>query len=212
VTVWTPGYTDVTHVGIADRLLPFFSQRTSQFGGESLTTDLSPSDTHQGSASSERGDALAADGTTTQRDITALLEAAMQAGDVQIFIQMVDRIDWSQQSPADFVSAVHLALAAGAHLTARQLAIQGHRLYPEHPDLDKMAYILAPSQAQVVKRPPHQTPGTPNFDWLREHSAHYRGMWVALREGQLLAAAPTVRELKNKLDLTNKGIFFARVP
>jgi hypothetical protein len=39
-----------------------------------------------------------------------------------------------------------------------------------------------------------------NRQWLKEHRAKYRGKWVALQKGHLLAEAPSANELIQKLD------------
>lgn len=38
-----------------------------------------------------------------------------------------------------------------------------------------------------------------DYDWLREHAREYRGQWVALQDGQLLAVSPTLREISEKV-------------
>jgi hypothetical protein len=39
-----------------------------------------------------------------------------------------------------------------------------------------------------------------NRKWLKDHRLQYRGKWVALQEGHLLAEAPSANELIQKLD------------
>lgn len=39
-----------------------------------------------------------------------------------------------------------------------------------------------------------------NRKWLKEHRLQYRGKWVALQKGHLLAEAPSANELLQKLD------------
>jgi hypothetical protein len=39
-----------------------------------------------------------------------------------------------------------------------------------------------------------------NRQWLKEHRLQYRGKWVALQKGHLLAEAPSANELIQKLD------------
>ncbi len=218
MTVWTATYDDVTHVGIGDRLFRVFGQGESQTVAGSVTTDRSPGNHHQRRATAlspagsdtedERRDAFTVDGTTTQHDLTALLETAVQADDVHAFMEIVERIDWTRQSPADVVSAVHLALSVGAHLAARHLAMQGHHLHPDHEELDKMATILAPPTVRPSSRPADPS-GRLNFEWLEEHAAEFHGEWVALKDGELVAHAPTARALREQLP-TVRGLFLAR--
>ena len=129
--------------------------------------------------------------------------------DESAFVQATSEIDWSQRPAADFARAVRLALAAGAHLTARELADHGHRLRPNHDDLAKMARILAPPRVVRANLPPDSSVRA-NLEWMRAHAAGYRGRWVALKDGALLASAPTARELRDRLPTTD-GLFLTRV-
>lgn len=38
-----------------------------------------------------------------------------------------------------------------------------------------------------------------DYDWLREHARKYMGQWVALHDGQLLAASATLRDISEKV-------------
>jgi len=145
----------------------------------------------------------------TEAHLSLLMEAA-QTGDAATFIQVSQKIEWSQRSAADFITAIHLALATGAHLTARELTTKGVRMYPEHPELQKMAHILAPPKVKVSKRASGAS-RRKDFAWLKQHSAQYRGQWVALKDGELVAAAATLPELKAQV-ASPKDIFLARVP
>ena len=89
------------------------------------------------------------DATAEGQDGIPLLERAARAGNEVAFVQAARQIDWLRRPAADFAQAVRLALAAGAHLLARNLAERGDGLYPGHPELQKMARILAPPR--IVK-------------------------------------------------------------
>jgi hypothetical protein len=82
------------------------------------------------------------DATEDTGDGMAALAIAAETGEEAAFVRAVNKIDWLQRPAADFVRAVHLALATGAHLFARNLAAQGARLHPDYLELQKMAYIL----------------------------------------------------------------------
>lgn len=143
------------------------------------------------------------------RDSIDILEIVAEAGDETAFVQAASEIDWSQRPATDFARAVRSALAAGAHLLARKLADYGHRLYPNHEELAKMAHILAPPRAMRAHLPPEPSVRA-NLEWMRAHAVEYQGQWVALKDGVLLATAPTARELKDKLP-TTYGLFLTRV-
>jgi hypothetical protein len=139
----------------------------------------------------------------------AILKIAAEAGDETAFVQAVSEIDWSQRPATDFAQAVHLALAAGAHLLARDLAERGHCLYPQHKELGKMAHVLAPPRVARTGLPPDPS-GRANAEWMHSYAATYQGQWVALKDGSLVASAPTAHELKERLP-TTRGLFLTRV-
>ena len=43
------------------------------------------------------------------------------------------------------------------------------------------------------------TDRTLDYQWIRDHAQDYRGQWVALDNGQLLGAAPSLRELLDRV-------------
>jgi hypothetical protein len=152
----------------------------------------------------------ALDATEDSGDGIAMLEIVAEAGNNETaFVQAASEIDWSRRPAADFARAVRLALAAGAHLLARNLATQGARLYPDHAELGKMARILAPPRVVRADLPPVPSLQA-NQDWLRAHSDGYRGQWVALRDGIFLAAAATARQLRAHLKSID-GVLITKV-
>ena len=132
-------------------------------------------------------------------DGIAALEIAAEVGDETAFVQAASEINWLQRPAADLARAVRLALAAGAHLLVRNLAAQGAKLHPDHLELRKMAHVLAPPRVVNADIPP--TPSVrPNQAWLRNHADEYKGQWVALQEGTLLATGATAREVWDCLE------------
>lgn len=114
------------------------------------------------------------------------------------FATYVHGIDWERQAPEAFVRVIEQALEHGANEIAMRLAAQGTALHPEHARLAAIAQVLAPA----VIRPAPAFPTNSLADaqpWLREHAAQYRQQWVALAQGQLLAAAASLRELRVQL-------------
>jgi hypothetical protein len=80
---------------------------------------------------------LASTGTTHDAPSTALaaMSAAAAAQDENAFLAACSLVDWQQCDAADFETAIHLALAAGAHLAARRLAAEGAARHPAAPYL-----------------------------------------------------------------------------
>ncbi|MBL7184655.1 MAG: hypothetical protein ISS50_09435 [Anaerolineae bacterium] len=151
----------------------------------------------------------ALDATEDSENVMAVLEIAAEAGNEATFVRVTSGIDWMQRPANDFVRAVRLALAAGAHLLARNLASQGARLYPDHSELRKMAHILDPARVVNANIPP--TPSVrANRVWLRDHAYEYKGQWVALQEGTLLATGATARGVWDRLESTD-GVMLTKV-
>lgn len=143
------------------------------------------------------------------RDILAALRAAAAAGDERAFLLAEAQISWQRRPAADFLQAIQFALSAGAHRSARKLAAQSAIRYPKHTELQKYARVLAPPRVTVSPLPPD--PGLKaNRDWLMDHGDEYRGQWVALRSGQLLAVAASLKELTEEIDESD-GMLLTRV-
>ncbi len=122
------------------------------------------------------------------------------------FILSFQRIDWSTRPVEEIVEGVHLALEVGAHLLARNLAMANAPRFPDHPELQKMAHILAPPRVTVLDTPPDPS-HKGNMTWLKNHWEAYRGKWVALRGGELLAEADSASALWDQVgDVRNTNI------
>jgi hypothetical protein len=113
------------------------------------------------------------------------------------------------ESPADFIHAIQTALESSDRETAQQLSIQAVKHYPQHEEILKYAHILAPPKVTVEKRLPDRDPEV-NQDWIKQNRTQYRGQWVALRNGQLLASASSIDRLVEQLS-DKKGVFLTRV-
>lgn len=138
-----------------------------------------------------------------------LLLSLAAAGNEGQFASVVQAIDWTQRPPEAVIAAIQLALSTGAHTTARRLAVSGAERYPDRPDLQKYARILAPPrlvQRGLPTRPDLYT----NREWIRQHAGQYRGQWVALRNGQLLATADSFEALANQF-ADHTGILLTRL-
>lgn len=67
----------------------------------------------------------------------------------------------------------------------------------EDPALQALRRALAPPFVRTSSR--LGVDRSREFAWLREHAREYRGQWVAINENGLVAAAPTLRELRERL-------------
>jgi hypothetical protein len=139
----------------------------------------------------------------------AAMAAATIAQDEDAFLAASRLVDWEQSDAATFETAIHLALAAGAHLAARQLATQGAALHPSAPYLQKAARILAPPQV-VSRRPASNHARSTNKLWLAANRERYQDQWVALRQGELLGSNPQLNVLSERFG-TGPDIVYVRV-
>lgn len=142
-------------------------------------------------------------------DVMAPLQACAARGDERAFISAYQAIDWQTRSPGDHVMAINLALTAGAHLAARNLALQAAKLFPSHPEIQKYARVLAPPTVTKSSLPIDPSVRA-NRDWLSKYGDSYRGRWVGLRNGQLLGSASSLEALAEKIGDTN-GVLLTKV-
>lgn len=60
-----------------------------------------------------------------------------------------------------------------------------------------MTKTLVGSPVRKSSRPVRDT--SRDWEWINEHADEYRGQWVLVYEGQLIAADPNIRQLLNKV-------------
>lgn len=137
------------------------------------------------------------------------LEEAAKAGDQHAFQASLEEIEWRNCPPEDFVRATQLALEIGAHLTARQISAEGAKRYPEDPEILKYARVLAPPKV-VSKNVPPDPARRANREWLKAHGGEYRGQWVAIRNGELLGVAESLRKLTEEVVDSKEGVLLTR--
>ncbi|MBU1660544.1 MAG: hypothetical protein KKD28_03620 [Chloroflexi bacterium] len=134
------------------------------------------------------------------------LERAAESGDERAFIEVAKNINWENRSPENYLRGIQFAFGAGAHMYARRLATEGAEKYPEHQELQKYARILAPPKIIQSNLPPDPTLRE-SREWLKAHAYKYRGQWLALKNGELLGVAATLRELRNRVGRRDDILF-----
>lgn len=154
------------------------------------------------------------EGVAGLKDGMAMLEAAAERSsvyDVSPFVAAYEQMDWGERPAADFVYGVRLALKVGAHIIARKLALEGVERFPEDAELKKMARILGPPKVAVSNRPAEPGIGD-NMAWLTAHWEEYKGKWVALRDGQVLATADSFEGVIEQVGpVKNTGILVTKL-
>ena len=67
----------------------------------------------------------------------------------------------------------------------------------DEPTMKRLRRALAPPVVRRSER--RDVDRTQTYAWLRQHSHEFRGQWVAVDEDGLLAAAPTLKDLRRQL-------------
>ncbi len=143
-------------------------------------------------------------------DLTAVLHEIIAAQAPRIFVALVEAIDWSTREPDELTAAIDLALQEEMPSLAMRLARLGARVFPHHERIQRAARVLAPPLARSTQLPPAEGLEA-SRKWLREHADEYHGQWVAVREGQLMGAAPTLDELEAVHSEDTVDILFTKV-
>jgi hypothetical protein len=125
------------------------------------------------------------------------------------FVQALCGVDQDSVGPDDYLDLIRLALAAGAHHTARELAATASARYPEDIAISRFTEALRPPE---LSKPSHERNAHNEAaqSWLRENAARYLGQWVALRGDELVASADSLQQLR-KAAGSLRGLFVARV-
>jgi hypothetical protein len=123
----------------------------------------------------------------------AQIEAAANRKDSQDFAQLVEKMEWESQPAEHLIQVIDLAMSLGYLPLARQLAEKGWERFPTNEVLAQTARALAPP---VVRGFRPAAPGlTDTVQWMKKHAAEYKGQWIAVRSGELLATASSLPEL-----------------
>lgn len=137
--------------------------------------------------------------TRARGDLTLALERLIRERTPSEFASFVKNLDWSAQRPGELNLAIDLALREEMANLAIELAQLGKRLFPQNERVQRAARVLAPPIARPTHLPP--TEGLKaSRQWLREHTSEYRGRWVAVRDGELMAVGTSMKELETVID------------
>lgn len=116
----------------------------------------------------------------------------------RVFGDAVKSIGWEGKSAGFYAEVIRLAFAIEAGLLARELAQEGHKLFPDDEELAKAARILAPPKTVATKG--EAKPALkPTLDWFRENAEQYAGRWVAVNAGELVGVHETHQQLIDSL-------------
>jgi hypothetical protein len=106
----------------------------------------------------------------------------------------------------DFIKQADLEITRGNLHGAWEIAVEALKHFPDHAELQKYEYILAPPKVKTVPRDPNQDVQA-DIDWIKNNRAEYRGCWVALKNGELLASGKDHDEIVEQIgEIKNTGI------
>lgn len=123
----------------------------------------------------------------------AHLEDAAASGNEAAFTHALTQVDWNGRPAEDYIRGIDLALQVGAHIAARKLALEGAEFHFDSEELQKYARVLAPPQVLRTSAP--QIEVMANVQWLKANKNEYKGKWVAIKNGKLIASADSHDEL-----------------
>jgi hypothetical protein len=86
---------------------------------------------------------------------------------------------------------------------ARKLLAEAREYGSLEPELEELERLLTPPTYKLT--PAEGLDRSADIQWLREHAKEYRGQWVAVLQGQLLAHSSILREVTRRLDEVAPG-------
>ncbi len=115
-------------------------------------------------------------------------------------------------TPDSFLEEIHRIIDSGTLKGAREVAARGLELYPDHPELLQFHHALRPFEVRVVPGYNSFDP-RPNYEWFKKNAKDYRGKWVGLYMGELVAATDTFEEVIQALrDRDPRGSLIHHIP
>ena len=116
------------------------------------------------------------------------------------------------ETPTEFLLAADLEINRGDWKAAWELANLGLKQFPDHPKLQKYDRILAPPKITTSREPGGHPEIRANRDWLKQNRVEYRGRWVAIKNGELLAVGHNFNDVAAQVGpLKNSNILVAKV-
>jgi len=111
--------------------------------------------------------------------------------------RLVPSTDPRQRDIVSQVAALRDLVEKGHISAARQMLNVLSMATLEEPAIERLRRALTPP---TVRRSIRRDPARPvAYAWLRQHGHEYQGQWVAIAENGLIAAAPTLKQLRKQL-------------
>ncbi len=128
------------------------------------------------------------------------IEEAAAKEDRAAISRLAKFADWKTQGPDDLIRVIQASLSLDMVLLARELAYEGRHLFPSDKRIEQWATVLAPARVVGTRPASGNAAGLRATQfWFEQNSAHYKGQWVAVREGKLIGAALKLKELHEQI-------------
>lgn len=135
--------------------------------------------------------------------LQAIEEAAAKA-DRETFAVIVRQVPWPEYQPYELTRAIDLCLSLDLLPLALDLITSGRRIFPSDKKIETAARILSPPNI-VTARPSRATGIEESKLWITSNSINYKGKWIAVHNGALLAEARTAEALYCKIGKSKKN-------
>lgn len=112
--------------------------------------------------------------------------------------------DPEERTPQSFLEEIERIFNSGTLQGAREVAEQGLALFPDHPELRQARHALRPFEVRINPRFKISDPSA-SYDWIKSNSDKYRGQWVALANGELVAVADSFDEIRQAVGDRDPG-------
>jgi hypothetical protein len=135
----------------------------------------------------------------TPKDLVALGAPILVKDDVSFYPITEDRPDYQ------VAARIRALLTAGRLRTALKALEITAQTHPDSTILKRLRGLLKPARAYRVKREPIDQKA--EREWLRMHAHEFRGQWIAIRNGVLLANGVDPFEVKERAKENAQGSF-----
>jgi hypothetical protein len=107
--------------------------------------------------------------------------------------------DPEERTPESFLEEIEKILSSGTLQGAREIAEQGLALFPNHAELKQAHHALRPYERARVVPGYNVSDPRPSYEWLNKNGQKFRGKWVGLDNGELVAASESFDEVRQAL-------------
>ncbi|MEM7537110.1 MAG: hypothetical protein AAF639_33360 [Chloroflexota bacterium] len=146
-------------------------------------------------------------GTPLVRPSDGLIQELMETAETQsgrAYRRIMKQTDWYLANADQLDKAISASLAFVDLQQAEHLSKIGLERFPKNNVFIRIQPLFSPAPARVVKR--RWEPNTPgalqaSAKWIREHNDEYEiGHWLAVKDGELIADAPTLKEFDELIE------------